>query len=92
VLYSGGMISVNAVTNSVSTTIGVLTVPGAGYQFGDTMAASVDQTGLVTVTQNGTIVGSVQLPAVPLWTTGIGHIGMELVPGAMVDNFAGGNF
>ena len=58
---------------------------------GQTLTATVDASGLVSVWQNSTFLGSVQLPNNPLWTTGGGRIGIQLPNGARVDNFNGGN-
>jgi hypothetical protein len=37
-------------------------------------------------------IGSAQLTNTATWTTGGGHIGMQLPGGQTVDNFVGGNF
>ncbi|PYY16139.1 MAG: hypothetical protein DMG60_15910, partial [Acidobacteria bacterium] len=92
VSYSGGQIAVSTITAGGSTTAGVVQVNGAGFSINDTMTATVDATGLVTVWQNSNYLGSAQLPNVPTWTTGGGRIGMRLSAGNQVDNFAGGNF
>jgi hypothetical protein len=94
VQYANGLVSVSTTTNGGAnyTTVGVVVVYGAGFQLNDTMTATVDATGLVTVWQNSTYLGSVQLPNVATWTTGGGRIGMLLAPNVEVDNFAGGNF
>jgi hypothetical protein len=103
VQWGGGVVSVAATTNGNTanptfTTVGLVTVFGAGFQLGDAMTAAVDASGLVTVWQTpagsstATYLGSVQMPANALWTTGTGRIGMQVAPAVEVDNFAGGNF
>jgi hypothetical protein len=59
------------------------------------MGAMVDNTGKVWVWQTrgitNTLLGAAQLPTTTAtWTTGTGIIGIQLPPGAQVDNFAGG--
>jgi len=93
VQYAGGMASVSTTINGGAsyTTVGALFVYGSGFQLGDTMTATVDATGLVTVWQNSTYLGSEQLPTLAPWTGG-GRIGIQLSPATEVDNFAGANF
>ena len=66
----------------------------ASFAAGDTMGAMVTPTGLVYVWQTSggatTLLGTRQLPSTALWTTGGGDIGIQLPPGAQVDNFAAG--
>jgi hypothetical protein len=78
------------------TTVGTITpVTFAAGSPGDTMGAMVDNTGKVWVWQTrgitNTLLGAAQLPTTTAtWTTGTGIIGIQLPPGAQVDNFAGG--
>jgi hypothetical protein len=70
------------------------TVP-ASLANGDVLTAMVDGNGVAIVWKTTgattTFLGSAQLPNNALWTTGGGRIGMHLLAGARVDNFAGGN-
>jgi hypothetical protein len=95
VQYNSGaqQITVATTTNGggAFTTAGTLGGFG-GFASGNMLTASVDQTGLVTVRKNvTTVIGTVQLPNVALWTTGGGRIGMQLPNGARVDDFSGAN-
>ena len=96
---NGGQVLVQTTLNGGLTFQNRGTVVGSFAQ-GDTMMATADATGLVTVwktTAAGvtTQLGTVQLPTTPAltlgWTTGGGRIGMRLLPNRRVDNFAGGN-
>lgn len=73
------------------TTVGTL---AGAFAANDIMGAMVTPTGLVYVwkTSGGvtTLLGTEQLPSTAAWTTGGGLIGIQLPPGAEVDNFAGG--
>jgi hypothetical protein len=81
--------------NFTAATNGTITLPpNTKFANGDTLTASVDATGLVSVFRGTTYVGSASLPNDALWTTGGGRVGMQL-PGPSgaaprVDNFAGG--
>lgn len=56
---------------------------------GGTLSAAVDDKGLVTVFQNGTYLGGVQLPDVGVWKGG-GRVGIQLqTEGATIDDFKG---
>jgi hypothetical protein len=91
--YTGaGNVVVSTTTNFGVGTTSSVTLNNANSTFanGDTMTALVDATGALTVWKNTTLVGTVTLPNVALWTTGGGRIGIDLQAGARVDNFAGG--
>ena len=90
--YTGGSVVVTTTTNGGLGTTSSTTINNANSTFvnGDTLTAMVDATGTVLVWKNTTLVGSVALPNVALWTTGGGRIGMQLPANARVDNFAGG--
>ena len=94
--YATGSVTVAYTTNSggTYTTAGVPLT--ATFAANDSMGAMVSSTGLVYVwkTAGGTgaitLLGTAQLPATATWTTGGGQIGIQLPPGAEVNNFAGG--
>jgi hypothetical protein len=89
---SGGQVIVETTTNNglSYTTQGTL---NAAFANGNTLTAMVDATGQVIVWKTAgattTQVGTVQLPNNVLWTSGGGRVGLRLVNGARVDNFAG---
>jgi hypothetical protein len=93
---NGGQVLVqSAVNGGVFQTHGTLV---GSFADGDTMMATVNAAGLVTVWKTTaadvtTQLGTVQLPTTGnrAWTTGGGRIGMRLLPNRRVDDFRGGN-
>jgi uncharacterized repeat protein (TIGR01451 family) len=73
---------------------GILNNANSNFANGDVLTAQVTATGQVGVWRTrgavNAFVGYVQLPNVPLWTTGGGRIGLRLLNGARVDDFRGG--
>ena len=105
VLYTtagGGTITIQTTTNNGNTyTTAGTAIAGVGFVNGDTITAMVDQAGVVTVWKThlgaAATLGTRTPAANALWTTGGGHIGLQLTPSGnpasptRVDNFAGGN-
>lgn len=94
---NGGQVLVQTTTNAGASFQNRGTLVGSFAQ-GDTMMATADATGLVTVWKTTaanvtTQLGTVQLPTTGdlSWTTGTGQVGMRLLPNRRVDNFRGGN-
>jgi hypothetical protein len=93
VRYNAGQVIVETSTNTGVTYSAIGTLPGA-FTNGDTITALIDPvTATVYVWKTTpanitTFIGPVQLPMNALWTGG-GTIGMQMVAGARVDNFAG---
>lgn len=93
---NGGQVLVQtAVNGGVFQTHGTL---AGSFANGDTLMATANSAGLVTVWKTTaanvtTQLGTVQLPTTGnrAWTTGGGRIGIRLLPNRRVDNFAGGN-
>ncbi|MBI4998618.1 MAG: right-handed parallel beta-helix repeat-containing protein [Rhodocyclales bacterium] len=94
---NGGQVLVQTTTDAGASFQNRGTLVGS-FDQGDTMMATADATGLVTVWKTTaanvtTQLGTVQLPTTGnlSWTTGPGQIGMRLLPNRRVDNFIGGN-
>ncbi|MBI5785681.1 MAG: right-handed parallel beta-helix repeat-containing protein [Rhodocyclales bacterium] len=94
---NGGQVLVQTTTDAGASFQNHGTLVGSFAQ-GDTMMATADANGLVTVWKTTaanvtTQLGTVQLPTTGTlsWTTGPGQIGMRLLPNRRVDDFRGGN-
>jgi hypothetical protein len=93
---NGGQVLVQTTINGTTfVTRGTL---AGSYANGDTLMATTDVTGVVTVWKTTAAnvtsqLGTVQLPTTGNmnWTLGGGRIGMRLLPNRRVDNFRGGN-
>jgi hypothetical protein len=91
VRYNAGTVVVESTVNlGVNFTVAA-TLP-ATVAAGQQLFATVDATGLVNVWIDATFIGAAQLTNTTTWTTGGGHVGMQLPGGQTVDNFVGGNF
>jgi len=98
VTNNGGQVQVQTTINYGGTWTTRGSVAGSFAQ-GDTLTATADATGLVTVwktstTNATTLLGTVQLPTAAStmrWTTGGGRIGIDLQSGRRIDNFRGGD-
>lgn len=94
---NGGQVLVQTTTDAGASFQNRGTLVGS-FDQGDTMIATADANGLVTVWKTTaanvtTQLGTVQLPTTGTlsWTTGPGQIGMRLLPNRRVDDFRGGN-
>jgi hypothetical protein len=93
VRYNANTVVVESTTSlGLTFTAAATLTPPTPVTAGNQLFASVDATGLVNVWIDTTFIGSAQLTNTATWTTGGGHIGMQLPSGQVVDNFVGGSF